>query len=139
MYDARSAYVAAAVETAAPARVITLLFDRLLLDVDRAATALAAADAPGATGHLQHAQDIVAELMSSLDEHAWDGGPGLMSLYGYLFSALVEAGVHGDAEKVAECRAIVAPLAEAWHEAAASLTQTAPVPAPAASGLLGVG
>jgi len=139
MYDARSAYVATAVETAAPTRVVTLLFDRLLLDVDRAASALTTADATAAAGHLQHAQDIVAELMSSLDEDAWDGGPGLMSLYTYLFSALVDAGVHADAEKLAECRSIVAPLAEAWHEAAASLTAAAPAPAPAASGLLGVG
>jgi flagellin len=34
-----------------------------------------------------HAQDIVAELSSSLDVDAWDGADGLLALYNYVSSA----------------------------------------------------
>jgi flagellar protein FliS len=117
-----------------------MLFDRLLLDVDRGHAALEQGDVLGGRSHLQHAQDIVAELMASLDAASWEGGPGLMAVYAYLYSTLVEAGVQGDAGKVLECRSIVEPLATTWHEAAALAAAAAPAaPAPAAAGLLGVG
>lgn len=143
MYDARSAYRTATLETAAPATVVTMLFDRLLLDVDRAGAAFARGDVVGGRSQAQHAQDIVAELMASLDVAAWEGGPMLMSVYAYLYSALVDAGVRADAEKLAECRTLVEPLAATWHEAVALTAATAPAaatPAPSAgAGLLGVG
>jgi len=141
MIDARSRYVTDTVATVGPARLLTMLYDRLLLDVDRAAEALAAGDRAAGTSQLQHAQDIVAELMSSLDERVWDGGAQLMEIYRYLFTALVDAAVRADPERVAECREVVEPLRAAWHEAAQATAAPVPVPAPAApgAGLLGVG
>lgn len=143
MYDARSAYRTATLETAAPAKVLTMLFDRLLLDVDRASSAFAGGDVLGGRSQVQHAQDIVAELMASLDVAVWEGGQVLMSVYAYLYSALVDAGVRADAEKLAECRTLVEPLVATWHEAAALTAAAAPVPAvrvhTAGAGLLGVG
>jgi flagellar secretion chaperone FliS len=135
MYDPRSKYLADAVETASPAKLLTMLYDRLVLDLDRAARALRDGD-QAASQNLLHAQDILAELMSSLDVHAWDGGPGLMSVYTYLTSELITANVTSDAAKVDACLALVSPLRDAWHEASESLA----VPARAtAHGDLGVG
>jgi len=149
MFDARTRYVSDAVTTVGPARLLTMLYDRLLLDIDRATQALSAGDRPGGSAHLQHAQDIVAELMASLDETVWDGAAGLMDVYRFVFASLVDAGVRGDAGLATSCRELVAPLAEAWHEAARQVAVPAvpAVPAPAAafdaapagSGLLGVG
>ncbi len=152
MYDARTRYVAAAVQTASPARLLTMLVDRLLLDVDRGAAALAAGDRPGATQHLAHAQEIVAELIASLDVAAWEGGQRLLSVYTWVFRELLGASASGDEARVRACRDIVEPLARTWHEAAdATALLTAPAPAataapPAAAagagagaGLLGVG
>ena len=143
MYDARSAYRTATLETAAPAKVVTMLFDRLLLDVDRASAAFASGDVVGGRSQAQHAQDIVAELMASLDVAAWEGGQVLMSVYAYLYSSLVDAGARGDAEKLAECRTLVEPLVATWHEAAALTAAAAPAPVvptqAVGSGLLGVG
>lgn len=125
MYDVRSRYLADTVATVGPSRLLTMLYDRMVLDVERAEKALQAGDRAEATQQLAHAQDILAELMSSLDVDAWDGGPGLMSLYAFLLSELIETSVTGSAEKAAACREIIAPLRDAWHEAAASLA-TAP-------------
>jgi flagellar protein FliS len=147
MYDVRSRYMADAVATVGPAKLLTMLYDRMLLDVDRAVEQLRAGDRPGASTHLMHAQEIVAELIVSLDEKAWDGGAQLMSIYRFLLSELIEAGVHGDVERALACRGLVEPLAEAWHEAARSLAKVdvptqsdSPALETATSvGLLGVG
>ena len=89
MPDIRSRYVADAVATVGPARLLTMLYDRMLVDVDRAAESFAADDVVGGRGHLQHAQEIVAELIVSLDERAWEGGPQLMSIYRFLLGELI--------------------------------------------------
>jgi len=140
VHDARTRYVTDAVSTASPARLLTMLYDRLLLDLDRAGDALAAGTP--AREHLDHAQDVVAELMSTLDAGAWDGGERLMSIYGYVLSELLQAELTGDAERVTGCRRLLEPLAIAWHEAADALgRQAVPTPReePAGMGVLGVG
>lgn len=149
MYDARTRYVAAAVQTASPARLLTMLVDRLLLDVDRGAAALAAGDRPGATQHLAHAQEIVAELIASLDVAAWEGGQRLLSVYTWVFRELLGASASGDEARVRACRDIVEPLARTWHEAADAVARPADAapaepaapaaPTGAGAGLLGVG
>jgi len=123
MMNARSHYMTAAVATVGPAKLLTMLYDRMLLDVDRGAEALEAGDRLEASTHLQHAQEIIAELMSSLDPQAWEGGRDLMGIYTYLLAALVDASIKGDAAKARECRDLIEPLTQAWHDAARSLAQ----------------
>jgi flagellar protein FliS len=140
MFDARSRYVAAAVQTASPARLLTMLADRLVLDVERGAHALAEGRRADATQHLAHAQDIVTELAASLDVDAWEGGEQLLAIYTWLMTELLAASTSGDAARVDGCRSIVGELARTWHEASDSVAATAaPAAAPAPSGLLGVG
>ena len=105
--------------TASPAQLLTMLYDRLLLDLDRAVAALESEDRAAANEQLGHAQQIVHELRCSLDVSAWDGGPQLLEIYNYLYSELVSANVAHDAAKVTACRALVSPLRDAWHQAAA--------------------
>lgn len=121
---------AEAVATAPPASLLTMLYDRLVLDLDRGAAALDAGRRDEANAQLTHAQAIVHELRSSLDVGTWSGANGLASLYGFLLTELVGANIARSPERVRACRDLVAPLRDAWHEAAASVT-TAPAPAPA--------
>ena len=117
----RSRYAREAASTASPARLVTMLFDRLVRDLLLAEAALEARDVPTTHNELMHAQAVVAELRSSLDLDAWEGAPGLAALYDWLLSELVEANVGKDAAKVVACRELVEPLRDAWHEAAKSL------------------
>ncbi len=145
----RTRYVDDTVATASPAKLLTMLYDRLVLDLTRAETEQRAGDRGAAGPHLTHAQDIVSELAATLDVTAWDGAQQLLSIYTFLLTELIGANVSGDAERTAACRALVEPLASAWHEAAAQLGGTLeparPVPAPYAAagagslGVLGVG
>ena len=122
---ARARYAADAVRTASPARLLTMLYDRLVRDLVMAHQAVTDADVAGAHGQLVHAQQIVLELRSSLDVTAWSGAPGLAALYDFLHQELVAANVHKDAGRIASCREIVEPLRDAWHEAALATTRSA--------------
>lgn len=118
---ARSAYGRDAVLTASPARLLTMLYDRLVLDLRRAEAAQADERWAAASEQLLHAQAIVAELMGSLDTRAWDGAADLMALYLYVHEALVTANVHRDAGRTREVLEIVVPLQETWRLAAEQL------------------
>ncbi|NAZ86321.1 flagellar export chaperone FliS [Kineococcus indalonis] len=108
-----------ALATASPAALLVMLYDRLVLDLQRAEQAQRTGDRQTAHTNLVHAQDIVAELQSSLKVDAWEGAAGLSGLYTWLRSELVATNLSGDAERTAACRVdIVEPLAEAWREAA---------------------
>jgi len=113
----RTRYLAESVATASPGQLLVMLYDRLVVDLTQAEDALRARDNATASTRLMHAQDIVSELRSSLDLSAWDGAAGLAQLYGFLFTRLIKANVANDADLVAECRAVVAPLRDAWREA----------------------
>jgi flagellar protein FliS len=123
--QARSRYTAAAVETASPARLLVMLYDRLVLDLVNAESYAAEQDFQRMSGELQHAQDIVLELRTSLDVDAWDGAAGLAALYTWIFSELVSANVQRDPVKIKSCRDLVEPLRDAWRQAALELLQTA--------------
>ena len=104
-----------------------MLYDRLLLDLGRAETAQQSANWPVASENLLHGQAIIAELISSLKTDAWDGADGLLGLYNYAFTALVNANIQRDPALTREAIELLEPLRQAWHEAAAA------APAPSAA------
>lgn len=117
---ARARYLADAVATATPARRIVLLYDRLWLDLQRAQAASDAAE-PGARDHLQHAQQIVAELLGSLDLNAWSGAGDLAALYGYLLRELMAESGQPQPGRLALISKIVTDLRTSWLQAAEQL------------------
>ncbi|WP_295780064.1 flagellar export chaperone FliS [uncultured Microbacterium sp.] len=119
---ARREYLEQQVAAASPERLVTMLYDRLLVDVERADAAQAASEWAAASAALTHAQAIIAELSGSLDDR-WDGAAELRALYTYLTGRLIVANVAHDAAATAECRDLIVPLREAWHAAAAALAQ----------------
>lgn len=118
----RQRFVDDAIATASPARLLCLLYDRLLVDLRLGRAALDEGDRADAARLLGHAQEIVLELRASLDTSAWDGGPALASLYTWLLGELGGAIAAGDPTRVDGCESVVAPLRETWHEAAASVS-----------------
>jgi flagellar protein FliS len=54
----RNRYVGTSVETASPARLVTMLYDRLVRDLTTAETALARSDIEGANNALIHAHEM---------------------------------------------------------------------------------
>lgn len=115
---AKNAYVDNSVATASPARLLVMLCDRLVLDVQRGLDAQRARNLPESHNQLVHAQEIVIHLRSTLHVEAWDGGPGLASLYDWLHNELIRANVTKDPAVTEGCLSIVSDLAESWKAAA---------------------
>jgi flagellar secretion chaperone FliS len=114
---AKARYTSDAAETVPPARLLTMLYDRLVSDLLLAEEAMQRGD-PQATGQrLGSAQAILLELHASLDVTAWSGGEALDQLYLWVIGELMLARMAGDPGKVAECRGLLEPLRDAWHEA----------------------
>lgn len=121
----RARYLNDSIATASPARLLVMLYERLLLDLAQAESALAAGDREVAGQRLMHAQDIVVELRASLKMDVWDGAAGLSQVYGFLLSELIAANVRSDLVKVTACRELVEPLLDAWRQAATAATAPA--------------
>jgi len=117
----RTRYLSDSVATASPARLLIMLYERLVVDLSQAEAALGVGDRVTAGPRLLHAQEILVELHASLRPDLWDGAANLADLYGFLLTELVAANVEGDAHRVAVCRTLVEPLLDAWRQAAAEL------------------
>lgn len=106
-------------ETASPAELILRLYDALMRDLTRADRALQL-NAPLEEAHapLVHAQDIMIELLASLDMSAGDLAQQLADLYQYMYQRLVHANVQKDGAAVQEVRRLLLPIREAWSQAA---------------------
>jgi flagellar secretion chaperone FliS len=116
--SARSKYVNDSVTTMSPGQMIVALYDRMLLDLERATAAIASNDVYGAHTTLMHAQEILDELLVSLDTKSWSGGPSLATLYRHIKGELVIANMNKDATPVIACKDLLIPLRDAWREAA---------------------
>lgn len=114
----RARYIADTIQTASPAKLLLMLFDRLVLDLARGEQALIAGNRPEANTQLTHAQDIISELHMSLDMDAWAGSTALAQLYSFAVTELVNANVQGDVTKVTACRVLMEPLRDTWRQAA---------------------
>jgi flagellar protein FliS len=123
-------YLADAVSTATPARLIVMLYDRLGLDVRRAIVAQQRGDRLEASSQIAHAQQIIAELMSSLRPDVWSGAPDLFSLYGFLLGELIAVNAEPDVQRLSSVSEIVADLRESWHQAGLVAQQAAAEDAP---------
>lgn len=118
MNNPRAAYMGQMVNTANPQRLLVMLYDRLVLDIQRAVEAQKAGDFGAASQQLIHAQEIVLELNSSLLLDAWEGAQQLASIYAFLHTELVRANVERKVDITESCLGLVTPLADAWREAA---------------------
>ncbi|MPY94783.1 MAG: flagellar export chaperone FliS [Acidimicrobiia bacterium] len=125
--NARKRFVQDGLSTIPPARLLLMLYERLLRDLDDAAAAIGAGPISAAHEALTHAQAIVDELRLALDPAAWAGAADLAGVYDWVSARLVEANLRKDAALVASCRSVLEPLAEAWGEAYEHQCGAAPV------------
>ncbi|GIF24246.1 flagellar protein FliS [Actinoplanes tereljensis] len=116
----RDRYLQDSINTASPAKLLLMLYDRLVLDLMQAEQALRDGDREAAHDKVTHAQEIVIELRTSLDVEAWSGAPALANIYGWMLTELIGANIARDADRVAAIRNLAEPLRDTWREAAAA-------------------
>jgi flagellar secretion chaperone FliS len=120
--DKTKEYLRTQIQTASREQLVLMLYDGAIRFGDQAKDRLSAQDWEGSHGFLIRAQNIVLELLYSLDRKA--GGSiadNLAGLYTYCYQRLVEANLRHDPAKIEECNAILRKLREAWAQAIANL------------------
>jgi flagellar protein FliS len=117
---ARNRYLRDSVSTASPQRLVVMLYDGLVQDLQLAQQGVAQGDIGLVHTRLVRAQAIVTELQTSLDLDAWDGAKDLDRLYTYVLELLVDANVRKDAAPLVQAMDVVEPLRDAWHQALAA-------------------
>jgi flagellar secretion chaperone FliS len=114
---AQARYAGDAAATVSPARLLTMLYDRVVTDLGIAHEAMLREDWATSGQRIANASEILLELHATLDVSAWPDGEGLSRLYLWLVSELMQARVRRSAQRVADCRDLVAPLRDAWRSA----------------------
>lgn len=124
MYYGREhdAYRRSAIETSTPEGLILMLYDGAISMLASAEAALAGDRKEESRASVYKTQDIIGELMSSLDfERGGDVAGNLFRLYEYFNYRLAQANVRGDAGMIAEVRSSLMDIRDAWREAMASV------------------
>lgn len=104
------------VETAGPGQLVLMLYNGGVRFCDEAQAALDQKSLEKAHRALVRAQDIVSELLLSLNAGAGELAENLGRLYEYMHYRLVEANLKKDPAVVAEVRGMFAELGETWQE-----------------------
>lgn len=116
--DLKERYLRDAIETASPAVRLTMIYDRLLLDLRRADQGFEAGDLKLVNDSLIHAQECILTLRTTLKLDGWEAGPRLAALYDFLHRELVAANMDKDRQRSLHVCDMVAKLANAWQHAA---------------------
>lgn len=98
-------------------RLLVMLYDRVMRDIDDADAAIRSGDRHACNGALLHAQEIIAELERALDPTIWDAAKELATVYMYVQGRLVRANVAQDLAALDLCRTALGPLRDAWTKA----------------------
>lgn len=118
-------YKNTAVETASPGKLLLMLYDAAIRNLDKAQQAILEKDIPTSHKNLVKTQDIIKEFMCTLNMD-YEISKNLFSLYEYMLQQLVQANVKKDPELVAEVRGYLTDLRETWQTALRGSTATMP-------------
>ncbi len=120
-----AAYKETRVKTASPGQLVVMLYEEAVKQCDRAVDLLSAAktakpaNMDKANAAISKVQDIVTELMASLDfELGGEIAKNLFSLYVYFNRELMEANIAKDPERIRAIRVMLEELRSAWSIAA---------------------
>ncbi len=117
MSNPYDAYRKVQFETADPGQLLLMLYQGAVKSLDLADTALTRGDLVASNKEIIRTQNILLELLGSLDYSHGDIPQTLSELYTYLYQALIEANVRKDLGTLRRVRGIVARLREAWETA----------------------
>ena len=111
-----NAYQAGRVNGASPARLVILLYDRLLSCIEEGRVAMREGRQLNAQVSLTHAQRIAGELLSVLNPEAGEFTENLKNLYIYVIHTIERSKHEGNADLLAGPAGILENLRGGWVE-----------------------
>ncbi|MCL4533647.1 MAG: flagellar export chaperone FliS [Bacteroidetes bacterium] len=105
-------------QTAGRGDLVVMLYEGAIRFLYRASTAMRADDLEEAHNNVIRGQDIIAELMGTLNLDTGELAYNLFRIYEYMHYRLVEANIHKDAEPIEEVTRLLRELLPAWQQVA---------------------
>jgi flagellar protein FliS len=98
-------------------KMIVLLYERIVTDLEGAKRAIADGDRIEMTKQVNHSQRIIAELRNALD-HSIGGeiSQNLDALYNFMFHQHLDLLLDKDPVHIDNCLNVIAPLLDAWRQ-----------------------
>lgn len=114
-----SAYRETGIKTAGQGRIVVMLYDEAIkqLDIAKSLFDTRTRELDKIHNAIARAQEVITELTVSLNfDSGGEIAKNLFGLYVYFHGRLMEANIKKDAEPVTEVRAHLASLREAWEQ-----------------------
>ena len=139
-YKQHNQYNLVQIKTANKGKLIVMLYQGAIRFMNQALLLLEKKDMEGKGNALIRAQDVILELLYSLDQGLLDQGEelalNLQRLYLYSYRRLVHANVHMDTEAVEEVIKLMQNLLPAWEQAVLNSGSGGANPSPSPSVVL---
>lgn len=116
MQTAYQNYKKQEVEGASKGKIVVLLFEGTIKFIRRAIICIDENNIQDAHNNIIRAENIIYELMSTLNMDAGDIADNLLKLYDFMIWELIEANKTKDKEKLESVIEILNPLCDAWRE-----------------------
>jgi len=105
------------VETVTPAQLVLMLYNGAIRFLKQAQMGLEEGKLEVCHQNILKAQDILTELMTSLDLEQGEIARNLYQLYDYMYHRLVDANIKKDGQILLEVQQFLSELRETWSEA----------------------
>jgi len=113
----KSTYVQNHFTSMSPARVVLALYDGVLVNIQKAVSALEDKDLSSQGEAVSKALEIVAELQASLNlKDGGEVGAALFRLYDYVTMELVRANMRDDLDGLKLCGSLIQEVRDGWSE-----------------------
>lgn len=113
---AHQTYLNNAVSTKSQGQLIIMLYDGAIKFIEQAQTAIEIGHIEEANKNLIKAQNILNELMVTLNFDAEEISKQLMSLYQFLYEQLIQANIRKDSGLLSSVKEILTDLSETWKK-----------------------
>ncbi len=104
--------------TAGPGRLLVMMYDACIRNIRNAVRYISGKQPSDAHSALLKAQDIILQLISSLDMQ-YRISANLMSIYRYIYNELISANIKKDAALLPPLVNLLSELRETWAQAVA--------------------
>lgn len=116
MQNPQEVYLRNQVNTARPEDLTLMLYNGAIKFLNQAKMAIEKKDIPKANSSLVKTQDIITELMTTLNMD-YEISKSLVSLYDYMKNRLIEANIAKDVAAIVEIESMLLELRNTWATA----------------------
>lgn len=128
-----SKYLTQQVMTASPAKLVSMLYDKVVISLKEVIAAIEAGEIEARWRANARATEILSHMWATLDtEKGGEIATNLDQLFSYMLSRLPDVDLRNDPEPAREVIELIKPLQESWRELA-KRDDTGAAPARAAS------